>query len=117
MSRKPWRALRALRVVLACLVLWLPARGAAASLGPVDTVVMIAGGAGATSGAEVREAPARVRGATDRDARSERALRTAKVAAVDARFFLEKARRDDRAETANRTVVERLYLHRCVFLR
>jgi len=43
MSPSRWRALRALRVVLACLALWLPARAANAAVGPVDAVVMIAG--------------------------------------------------------------------------
>jgi hypothetical protein len=50
MSRSRWRALRALRVILACLALWLPARVASAAVGPTDAVVMIAG---AGSGVEV----------------------------------------------------------------
>jgi hypothetical protein len=117
MNRKPWRALRALRIVLACLVLWLPARSAAASLGPADTVVLIAGAgaANATAGAAVRGAPPRD-AERDRAARHDGATR-ASEGAVDARFFAEKARRADRDETANRTVVERRYLHCCVFLR
>jgi hypothetical protein len=43
--------LRALRVLLACLVLWLPARGASAAFAPVDAVVMIAGAGGSAASA------------------------------------------------------------------
>jgi hypothetical protein len=106
--------LRALRVILACLVLWLPARSAAASLGPVDTVVMIAGaasGAG-TGGSLARSAARDDRGARDA---AERRQFSASATAID--IITRQACRADRGETANRTVVERLYLHCCVFLR
>jgi len=57
MSPSRWRALRALRVVLACLALWLPARVANASLGPIEAVVMIASAPGveAPAGADREE--------------------------------------------------------------
>ena len=54
MSRQRWRVSRALRVLLACLALWLPAKSAMASVAPADAVVMMARAAG--TGAEVRAA-------------------------------------------------------------
>jgi hypothetical protein len=50
-----------LRVAVACLVLWLPARGSTASFGPADAVVMVAGSAieahsAAQNGVAVRSA-------------------------------------------------------------
>ena len=105
--------------MLACLALWLPARGANAALGPVDAVVMIAGG-GAQSAADIRGAApvrrgdARTRGTRDGTARQGTSL---SAPAVDTTFFEQAACRADRAGTANPTFVERQYLHCCVFLR
>jgi hypothetical protein len=48
MGRKGWRASRALRVFLACLALWLPARSASAWMAPPD-MVMVAGAARAVT--------------------------------------------------------------------
>jgi hypothetical protein len=117
MSLKPWRTLRALRVVLACLVLWLPARSAAASLGPVDTVVMIAGATAANARPEVRGAMARSGAHDERSFRNRAGHELGSPSTSDIDVIARQACRADRGETANRTVVERLYLHCCVFLR
>ncbi|MET0594993.1 MAG: hypothetical protein ABW133_20000 [Polyangiaceae bacterium] len=119
MSRKPWHALRALRVMLACLALWLPARAASAAFGPVDAVVMIAEIGRGESAAELRRAAstiglsAKTRG--PRDDASRQGV-TFAASAVDADYVAEKACRGDRDATASLAIVERWYLQCCVFL-
>jgi hypothetical protein len=119
MSPKPWRALRALRVVLACLVLWLPARGASASLVPADAVVMMAGARG-TATAETQSRASDRASSKPRARASDAERRHAKsgtAATLDRRSLAEDEHRDDRSSTANRSVDLRPYLSFCVFLR
>ncbi|HMJ54363.1 MAG TPA: hypothetical protein VK540_19915 [Polyangiaceae bacterium] len=102
MSRKRWQVSRALRVLVACIALWLPAHTASASFGPADTVVMVAGAAGT---AEVARAH---RDAT-REARAE-------PGAPAASSVVARPERVEPLPDVNRTVVERRYLRHCALL-
>jgi hypothetical protein len=107
MSPSRWRALRALRVVLACLALWLPVSTAAASFGPVDAVVMIAG-----AGRGVDVSP--VDGDHDRKASQHRATSASFSVATTDDVFLRWVR-PQTAEQRART--PRRYLLHCALLR
>jgi hypothetical protein len=114
--------LRALRVVLACLVLWLPARAASASFAPAD-VVMIAGARGAASAGGVGGAIA-ARSARAQNARGARVG----LGTGSAHFFASSTRpartppninvhRARETRTVRRTVAPPLFLKHCALLR
>jgi hypothetical protein len=119
MTRNRWRVLRAMRVVLACLVLWLPARAGSASFAPADAVVMIAGVRGAGGVNATNDAGAR--------AQNGRGARVV-LGTANTHFFASSTRlappppsddahRARETRTVPRTVAAPLFLKHCALLR
>jgi hypothetical protein len=110
---------RALRIVLACLVLWLPARAASASFAPADAVVMVAEGRGPASGAAGALAAKRAKNGQ----RARVALGTAKADffALSTRLTAPAPRGDEHrareTRTVRRTIAPALFLKHCALLR
>jgi len=107
MSRTRLRGSRALRVLLACLALWLPAQRAHASWAPGDAVVVVAHAARA----EVEPRPPAVHAPSK--ARRAAAHRTAEVGLVSAPTAISRRPREWRRGAA----LPALYLQNCALLR
>ncbi len=107
MSRKLWHVSRALRVLIACLALWLPARSAAAWMAPADAVVVVACAAGTAS--ELRTARIDEQRETRRTAAVHRAPTNAALFPwLEPTFVATK--------TASRAVTPPLFLLHCALL-
>jgi len=122
MSRNRWRVLRALRVVIACLVLWLPARAASASFSPADAVVMIAGVRGAASaGSAIAANNADSRAKNARGARVAHGTANAHFFAPSTRAARTPSKGNEHLALETRTIRRKLapplFLKHCALLR
>lgn len=105
--------MRVLRIVLACLALWLPARVAGAALGPSDAVVMIANAPPSVEDARRNATPRN----SVRAPRESRRHDVARAHGTTSSIRLAPPRKVRYGKAAHRVRRAPLYLFHCALLR
>ena len=108
MRRRRWQLLRALRVLLACLVLTLSARPAVSAPAWTETAVLVVAAAGAASAAAAAEQPG---------GRAVREVGARALAAAPAPCAAAPLEAPEAPAARGDLGLDDLYLHHCALLR